>query len=179
MLEITIPGLEYFNEETNEFTYYDDVTIELEHSLVSISKWESRWCKPFISSKKNVEETIDYARCMTITQNVDPAVYFVLTDDHIKAINEYIELPMTATTFTEDQNKKFNREVITAEIIYYWMIAQNIPFECRTWHLNQLITLIRVCSIKNSPPKKMSAKERASRNRALNAARRQALNSKG
>lgn len=179
MLQLKIPAFEYFNDDTQTFHQVKDTILRMEHSLVSISKWESRWCKPFISSKKNVEETIDYARCMTITQNVDPAVYFVLTDDHIRAINEYIDLPMTATTFTEEQNKKFNREIVTAEIIYYWMIAQNIPFECRTWHLNQLITLIRVCSIKNSPPKKMSAKERASHNRALNAARRQALNSKG
>ena len=179
MLQITIPAFEYFNDETQSFHQVKDTVLRMEHSLISISKWESRWNKPFISSKKNVEETIDYARCMTITQNVDPAVYFALTDEHVKTINEYIDLPMTATTFTDEQNKKFNREIITAEIIYYWMIALQIPSEYRTWHLNQLITLIRVCNIKNSPPKKMSAKERASHNRALNAARRQALNSKG
>lgn len=179
MLRIEIPAFEYFNDETQTFHKVKDTILQMEHSLVSISKWESRWCKPFISSKKNVEETIDYARCMTITQNVDPVVYYALTDDHIKMINDYIEMPMTATTFTEEQNKKHNREIITSEVIYYWMLALQIPIECQKWHLNRLITLIRVCSIKNSPPKKMSAKERTSRNRALNAARRKALNSKG
>lgn len=179
MLQLKIPAFEYFDDESQTFHQIKETVLRMEHSLISISKWESRWNKPFISSKKNVEETIDYARCMTITQNVNPVVYLKLTDEHIEKINEYIELPMTATTFTEEQNRAHNRQIITAEIIYYWMIVHNIPSEYRTWHLNQLITLIRVCNIKNSPPKKMSAKERASHNRALNAARRQALNSKG
>ena len=180
MLELRIPGLEYFNEETCEFTYYDDEIIELEHSLVSISKWESKWCKSFFSKKeKTYEETLDYIKCMTITQNVKDEVYNRLTRDNVAEINKYIENPMTATHFYEDKNAKGGRETITSELIYYWMIALNIPFECQKWHLNRLLTLIRVCNIKNQPPKKMSKRDLMSRNAALNAARRQQFNSKG
>ena len=116
---------------------------------------------------------------MTITQNVKPEVYNHLTTGNIEEINKYIDAPMTATTFPEDKSGKRNREIITAEVIYYWMVALQIPFECQKWHLNKLITLIRVCNAKNTPPKKMSKREIMSRNAALNAARRKQLNSKG
>ena len=180
MLRITIPAVEQWDEAKQEFIYTKEQTLSLEHSLVSISKWESKWCKPFLSKQeKNFEETLDYVKCMTITQNVDPEVYNYLTNENIKAINEYIESPMTATYFSDEQNSKTSREQVTAELIYYWMIAFNIPFECQKWHLNRLLTLIKVCSIKNQPPKKRSRKEIMSRNAALNAARRKQLNTKG
>lgn len=179
MLEITIPGLEYFNEETNEFTYYDDVTIELEHSLVSISKWESNWCKPFLDGKdKTMEEIIDYVKCMTITDKVDNDTYNRLTEGNLIAINDYIGRPMTATTFREEK-KPGGREIITSEIIYYWMVSYNIPFECQYWHLNRLLTLVKVCNVKNSPPKKMSQQEILARNKALNDARRKQYGTRG
>lgn len=180
MLRITIPAVEQWDEAKQEFIYTKEQTLSLEHSLVSLSKWESKWCKPFLSKQeKNFEETLDYVKCMTITQNVDPEVYNYLTNENIKAINEYIEAPMTATYFSDEQNSKTSREQVTAELIYYWMIAFNIPFECQKWHLNRLLTLIKVCSIKNQPPKKRSRKEIMSRNAALNAARRKQLNTKG
>ncbi len=180
MLRITIPAVEQWDEAKQEFIYTKEQTLSLEHSLVSLSKWESKWCKPFLSKQeKNFEETLDYVKCMTITQNVDPEVYNYLTNENIKAINEYIESPMTATYFSDEQNSKTSREQVTAELIYYWMIAFNIPFECQKWHLNRLLTLIKVCSIKNQPPKKRSRKEIMSRNAALNAARRKQLNTKG
>lgn len=180
MLRITIPAVEQWDEAKQEFIYTKEQTLSLEHSLVSISKWESKWCKPFLTKQeKNFEETLDYVKCMTITQNVDPEVYNYLTNENIKAINEYIESPMTATYFSDEQNSKTSREQVTAELIYYWMIAFNIPFECQKWHLNRLLTLIKVCSIKNQPPKKRSRKEIMSRNAALNAARRKQLNTKG
>ena len=180
MLHITVPEKEIFNDSTGEFLYVKECTLQLEHSLVSISKWESKWCKPFIhTNDKSYEEVIDYIKCMTITQNVNPLVYRCLSADNIKAINDYINSPMTATTFSNNNNGKKNREIITSEILYYQMIALGIPFECQKWHLNRLITLIEVCSIKNQPPKKMSRNEIASRNAALNAARRKRLNSKG
>ncbi len=116
---------------------------------------------------------------MTLTQNVDPEVYSYLTSSNIDVINQYIDAPMTATTFREEKTGKPNREQVTAEIIYYWMIALNIPFECQKWHLNRLLTLIRVCDIKNSPPKKMSKREIFKRNSALNAARKKQLNTRG
>lgn len=180
MLRITIPAAEYFDENTQTFIPIKQQTLQLEHSLVSLAKWESKWKKPFISKEnKTIEETVDYIRCMTLTQNVDPMVYLGINNSIVKQVSDYIDDPMTATWFSEDKNRKGNREIITAELIYYWMIALNIPPEYQKWHLNRLLTLIRVCNIKNAPPKKMSKKELLHRNRALNAARRQSLQTKG
>lgn len=179
MLTITIPSQELFNDETQEFVSIKGCTLQLEHSLVSLSKWESKWNKPFLSrEKKSIAETLDYIRCMTITQNINPEIYNFLTDKNIDDINNYIDAPMTATTFS-DNGSKNNHEIVTSELIYYWMISLNVPMECQKWHLNRLLTLIRVCNVKNTPPKKMSGKEIMSRNAALNAARRKKLNSKG
>ena len=181
MLQITIPEVEVFDDERNEFTVVmEEQTLQLEHSLVSLSKWESKWRKSFLSNaNKTDEEIMDYIKCMTITQNVKPEIYNYLTNDNITKINEYIAAPMTATYFSEDPSKKGGREVVTAELIYYWMIALNIPFECQKWHLNRLLTLIRVCNVKNAPPKKRSRRDILSRNAQLNAARRKQLNTRG
>ena len=180
MLEIIIPATEQWDEKNQEFITSKEQILRLEHSLVSLSKWESKWCKPFLSREnKTMEETIDYIKCMTLTQNVDDNVYNLLTIDNIKKVNEYISAPMTATTFNDSNKKSGGNEIITSELIYYWMISLNIPFECQKWHLNKLFTLIKVCSIKNQPPKKMSKKDIMSRNAALNAARRKQMNTKG
>ena len=181
MFRLTIPAREFYIEETNEFITTKEQTLQLEHSLVSLSKWESKWCKSFISyrEEKTREETIDYIKCMTITQNVDPSVYTYLTQDNINKVLEYINAPMTATFFSDDKTGKTNREPITSELIYYWMVSLQIPFKCEKWHLNRLITLIRVCNLKNQPPKKMSKRDIMSRNARLNAARRQKHNTKG
>ena len=123
---------------------------------------------------------MDYIKCMTLTPNVDPDVYSRLTTEHFTKINEYINAPMTATTFSDDKTAKKSREIITSELIYYWMIALQIPIDqCQDWHLNRLLTLVRVCNIKNAPPKKMGKRDLMSRNAKLNAARRQQLNTKG
>ncbi len=185
MLQITIPAAVYeeFDEEKNEFVYTTiskEQTLQLEHSLVSLSKWESKWCKPFLSKQeKTDEEILDYIKYMTLTQNVKPEVYARLTRTNIEQINKYIDSPMTATTFSKEATRGGAREIVTAELIYYWMIALNIPFECQKWHLNRLLTLIRVCNIKNSPPKKMSKRQTASQYAQLNAARRKQFNSRG
>ena len=180
MLEIKIPAMELFDEITGEFINITEQTLRLEHSLVSLSKWESKWCKPFLSkAEKSKEEILDYIKCMTLSQNVDPKVYNYLTESNFREINKYIEAPMTATTFSDEKNSKGGREQVTAELIYYWMVALNIPFECQKWHLNRLLTLVKVCNIKNQPPKKMSKRDVMSRNAALNAARRKQLNTKG
>ena len=180
MLQIIVPAVELWDEKRQLFINIKEHRLQLEHSLVSISKWESKWCKPFLSrNDKTVEEVLDYIKCMTITQNVDPEVYNYLTEENFAKINEYIDAPMTATTFTEDSTGKTNREIVTSELIYYWMISLNIPIKFEKWHLNRLLTLIRVCNIKNSPPKKMSAREIMARNAALNAERRKKLNTKG
>ena len=180
MLQITIPatkGAELWDERTETFVTLPgtkEQTLQLEHSLVSLSKWESRWRKPFISTKeKTYEETLDYIKCMTITQNVKPEVYQNITDEQINEINRYIDDPMTATTFSEGKPKKGKREVVTAEIIYWWMIALDIDLEWEKRHLNRLITLIRVCSIKNQPAKKRSTRDLLSSHAAMNMARRQ------
>lgn len=180
MLKITVPENELWDEAQKEFVTVEEQTLQLEHSLVSLSKWESKWHKPFFSKEeKTYEETLDYVRCMTITQHVKPEVYRCLTMNNVQEINNYIEDPMTATTFSAKEKRTINGEQITAELIYYWMIASNIPFECQKWHINRLITLIRVCSIKSQPPKKMNRQDVVNNYAQLNAARRQKYNSKG
>ena len=180
MLQITIPESEYYDEVNNEIITVKEQKLSLEHSLISLSKGESKWHKPFLSKdEKTYEETLDYIKCMTITPNVDPAVYTRLTRKQILEINEYISNPMTATFFSENQKSGRSGELVTNELIYYWMVSAQIPFECERWHLNRLLTLIRVCSVKNQPPKKMSRKALASRNAQLNAARCQRLGTSG
>lgn len=182
MLQITVPAVELFDESINEFVKTKEQTLQLEHSLVSLSKWESKWCKPFMSSKdKTVEETLDYIRCMTITQNVKPDVYLRLSKENVEQIERYISAPMTATTVPKQQNGKINNEIVTAELIYYWMFTLNIPMECQKWHLNRLITQIQTCNFKNQPPskRKQNTSDLIVQQAALNAERRAKLNSKG
>lgn len=182
MLTINIPiSPEGWDEVKNEFVDAKTQTLQLEHSLVSLSKWESKWHKPFFSTKNMTdEETFDYIKCMTLNKNVDPDVYNHMTRENVKDVMDYINNPMTATTFSEKDKRTTNREIITSELIYYWMIASNIPLDpCQKWHLNRLITLIRVCGIKNTPPKKRSKRDIMSRNAALNASRKKQMNTKG
>ena len=180
MLQITIPAIEHWDEVKHEFIYTKAQTLQLEHSLVSLSKWESKWCKAFLTKQeKTLEEILDYVKCMTLTQNIKSDIYNNLTNSNIEQINQYIEAPMTATSFYEDKIGGTSREQVTAELIYYWMIALNIPFECQKWHLNRLLTLIRVCNIKNQNPKPKTKSEIMRRNNALNSARRKQLNTRG
>ena len=180
MISIHIKERELYNEKTEEFMKIKEQTILLEHSLVSVAKWESKWGKAFLGSdKKTNEEMLDYIKCMTVSQNVNPIVYSLLSDDDLERIIKYIEAPMTATWFNEAPGGKTSKEVITAEIIYYWMVTFNIPVEFQKWHLNRLLTLIKVCSIKNTPKNKMKRSEILNQNRALNQARKKALHTKG
>lgn len=181
MLQIVVPKREYWNESTEEFVQTKEQTLCLEHSLVSLSKWEEKWKKPFPllrDGKITEEEMLYYVKCMTLTQNVDPNVYLSLTADNIKDIYAYIDDPMTATTINDKSNGT-SRQIITSELIYSWMITLNIPFECRKWHLNRLLTLIRVCNIESSPKKTKSQSATAKENRELNELRRKKFNSKG
>lgn len=179
MLMITIPSIEMYDELSGTFTYTKEHVLTMEHSLVSLSKWEAKWNRPFFSKDdKSTAETIDYMKQMTITQHIDESLYSYISNDNILAVQKYIEEPMTATTFSNGNNKS-SREIITAEIIYFWMISLNIPFECQKWHLNKLLTLINVCSIKNTPPKKMRRGEVAKSNSSINNARKKAMNSSG
>ena len=179
MLRLETPSVEIYDEKTGLFATTKKQIISLEHSLVSVSKWESKWKKPFLTKgAKTREETIDYVRCMVVTPNVDSATITVLANRYMGDIFEYIESEMTATKLRND-TQTTSREIITSEVIYYWMVAFNIPFECEKWHLNRLLTLINVCNIKSSPPKKMSAKDIASRNRELNEARKRKLQTGG
>ncbi len=180
MLTLTIESVQLYDEVNNLFSNTKEQVITMEHSLVSLSKWESIWEKPFLTKKDLTrEQTIDYIRCMTITQNIDPNIYQYINQKFIDAVAAYIDKPMTATTFLKEKDGT-SREIITSELIYYWMIAFEIPFSCEKWHLNRLITLIKVCNAKSNKPKgKMSARELAKRNRELNAARRRDLNTSG
>lgn len=185
MLKLVIPAREVYDETNDCFiSTQKDTVLQLEHSLLSVAKWEAIYKKPFIDKNtKTYQESIDYIRCMTITQNVNPDVYKLLTKEMFDAINAYIDEPMTATTFSKNAQGGSgigrNGEKITAELIYYWMIALGIPFECQKWHLKRLLTLIEVCSIKNGPQKKMSQKDTIMQYKALNEQRRLAHKTRG
>lgn len=191
MLEIKIESIECYNDETQEFYTVPGAVLHLEHSLISVSKWESKWHKPFMESTNNLtkEETLYYIKCMTMNTNkIDERCYLGLSVENTQKILDYIKDPMTATWFGEDkkvnkQPSRMGKQIITSELIYYWMVTLQIPFECQKWHLNRLLTLIRVCNAKNeeaNPNKpKMNKRELMSRNAALNAQRRARLNSKG
>lgn len=180
MLQIVIPALECWDEKKETFVSEKEQVLQLEHSLISLSKWESKWCKSFLSTKELTrEEIMDYVQCMTITKNVSQETYKRLTNRHIEQINEYIQAPMTATTISDKRQGGHSKRIITAELIYYWMIAYNIPVEFQKWHLNRLLTLIRVCEVENSPKKKRSASDILRENAALNAARKAKWNTKG
>lgn len=183
MLEITVPAVELYDSRRNEFfmPFGDkDIELRLEHSLVSLSKWEMTWQKPFLKNEeKSKWESTDYVRCMTLNKNMPPVVYQYLTNDNLRMVKEYIENPMTATTFSDRDKKKTSRKIITSEVIYYWMVSYNIPFECEKWHLNRLLTLINVCSIENQPKKKMSRKDELAQRKALNESRRKQFNTRG
>lgn len=182
MLSVIVSGTELWDETREEFiSSGEDFELMLEHSLISLSKWESKYHKPFLSKKEHsFEETLDYVRCMTLNKYVPDSIYSRLSNENVRTIMEYIQDPMTATTFSKDnKTASGSREIVTSELIYYWMISLNIPFECQKWHLNRLLTLIRVCNIKNTPPKKRSKREIMQRNAELNAQRRQMLNSSG
>ena len=179
MLTITVVFEEGFDEKTQKFVVVKGVDLELEHSLVSLSKWESRYEKPFLSSASKTEEEMKfYIECMFQSGKFPGGVFSKFSQRNMDDISEYIGAKMTATWFGSTPTKP-NREVITAELVYYWMIALNIPFECQHWHFNRLMTLIKVCNEKNAPPKKMSKREAMERQRELNAQRRAQMGSKG
>ena len=179
MLKIVIPGQEFWDESNEEFLYTKDVPIVLEHSLVSISKWEEKWKKPFlVKDPKSPQEARHYVECMTITQNVPTMAYHALTSTLVDTISDYINASMTATVLPPQKGPP-SREIVTSELIYYWMVALQIPVEFQKWHLDRLLTLIQVCNIKNAPPSKKSKREIMDRNRALNEARRAQFNTRG
>lgn len=181
MLTIDIPAVELLNEATMEFVYTDAVTLHMEYSLISISKWESKFKKPFLTKDDKTPEEIAYLyKCMCIDKNVPDIVFLTMPGNISQKIWDYINDPMTATTITRKGGKKGGRgPTVTSELIYYWMIANQVPMECEKWHLNRLITLIEICNIKNQPPKKMSSAETMRQNAALNAARRAKYRTKG
>lgn len=184
-LIIDIPSGEYYDEEKEEFVDVKGARLKLEHSLIAISKWEAKFHKAFLVKKeKTLYEMQYYVRCMTITQNVDPLVYNFLSDENYKKIAEYIEDPMSASTINrmdKKNNKPIMEDTITSELIYYWMVAAQIPFKCETWHLNRLLKLIEIYNVKNEDPEKqkMSKSQILARNRELNEQRRKKLGTKG
>lgn len=174
MLKIQVKGRELFDEETLTFISAKDTVLQLEHSLISLAKWESKWHKPFLNNEQKTEEEMrDYIRCMTITQNVDPDVYYCMSEENLLEVKRYMEDPMTATWFSDKNNPKSRQKAVTAELIYYWMITLGVPLEWEKRHLNRLLTLIRVCNNENAPKKKMSRKDVYKQNAALNEARKQ------
>lgn len=182
MLNLVIPPREFFDNETNQFFYSKEYKLQLEHSLISVKKWESKWKKSFIDTmEKTPEEMLDYIRMMTLTPNPDPKAYQYLTKKNIEEIKEYIEDPMTATTFGKELGAKMGgkKRKVTSEVIYSWMFTLGIPMECQKWHLNQLMTMIRVMAIKNGKKPKPNQKEAVRDWAKLNKERRERYNTKG
>lgn len=181
MLTIYIKGQTLWDERSQMFIDVNDTVIQLEHSLLSLSKWEAKHHKAYLKKgiKLTVEEKIDYLRCMTINKNVNPYAYYLLTEDQLNQISDYTNDPQTATVFMENKEPKHTSSFITSELIYYYMFSLNIPMECQKWHLNRLLTLIKLCNIKNSPPKKQSSESTIKQYAALNAARRKRMHSRG
>lgn len=179
MLVITVPGMELFDQEKQEFFTKDDFVLTLEHSLVSLSKWEQKYEKPFLGQEnQTAEEMLDYIRAMILTPDVPETVINRLSEANLLQINEYLGRKMTATWFAEEAPSR-SSEKITAELIYYWMFSLQIPMECENWHLNRLFTQIKVALVKNSKPKKMSQADQLARNRELNMRRRAQLGTRG
>lgn len=179
MLTLVVAARELFNEQTQSFVQVSEQTICLEHSLISLRRWEAIWQKPYFSNtQKTDQETLDYIRCMSVNKDISLETVMCLTSDQLAQISQYISSPMTATTFAKD-NTPPSRQIMTSEIIYWQMIQNQIPFECQKWHLNQLLTLLRVCGIKNQKPKKMGKRETMSRNAQLNQTRKAQLNTRG
>ena len=180
MLRLEIAGTEYWDEAKEEFVSSPGCTLRLEHSLRSVKEWESKWKKPYLTQKDmTMEELLDYIRCMTLGPEKDPLVYQSLTPEHLLQIRDYINDPMTATTFRKEEDAPKNRSITTAEILYYEMSELNIPYSCDTWHLNQLMTLIRVCAIKRAPKKKGKNKNAARNRNNLNKQRREQYGTRG
>ena len=182
MLRITIPSGDYWDERKQEFFKLEGQTIVLEHSLVSVSKWESKWKKAYLTKdQKTREELVDYVRCMTLTNGVDPRFYQMLDNRTLNRITAYIDDPMTATTFSEHEQKQQtrSRQIITSELIYYWMVALQIPIEMENWHLNRLLTLIHICEIQNRTPKKQSKQDLISQHAKINAANKKRFGTRG
>jgi len=180
MLQLEIPDVEIYDEANRTFSIRKGKVLRVEHSLVSLSKWEAKYCKPFLSDdNKTFSETVNYIKFMTVTPNIDSSVYANVDGEVIKKVNAYIMASMTATTFKRGQQHKINKDIVTSEVIYYWMITLGIPFECQKWHLNRLLTLINVCNIKNQPKKKMTKAAAFAQQRELNAMRRDRLGTRG
>jgi hypothetical protein len=181
MLTLTIGGTEVFNEEDQTFSVVDSTVLQLEHSLLSLSKWESKTLKPFLSTDKKTPRELElYVEAMIITSDFEPDIVRRFSQKDLDAVNAYINSSESATTFGNMPETKGRGEIVTSELIYYWMVMFNIPFHpCETWHLNRLLALIRIANIKNSKSKKMSRHELVARNRALNEERRAKLNTRG
>jgi len=180
MLTLSVVLSEGFDEEAESFVPMKTFELEMEHSLVSLSKWERFFKKPFLSDKeKSPEETVWYVKAMCLATEIPPEVFSKLSQENVDAINAYITDPMTATTFRQIPGQKPNREIMTSEVLYYYMIALNIPFECQYWHLNSLLTLIKVCNQKNAPAKKIPKREALERQRELNRQRKEQLGTSG
>lgn len=180
MLRIVVEENEVYDEEKNEFSVVGGIVLDFEHSLLALSKWESKYKKPFLSSEERTsEETFGYLEAMLLTPGVGLDVLLRSSSETLDKVQEYIQSSESATTFGEMPERRGRGETITSELIYYWLVAFNIPFECEKWHLNRLLSLIRICNMKNTPPKKMSKSEIAQRNRELNAKRREKLGTSG
>lgn len=182
MLEMTISEKEFYQEHTSKFIQIPECKVTLEHSLISLAKWESKWQVPFFDGKpKTPTQNLDYIRCMVVGNIKDDRIFDHLSEEEVLQIQSYMAAPMTATTFSErnKSKRKVKKETMTAEVIYARMCTHNISFECQKWHLNRLLTLIRVCDLRDSPPEKMSKKETSMWYAEQNANRRAKYGTRG
>lgn len=180
MLKLVLPETEYYDETQNLFVTQEPKTLVLEHSLRSVARWESKWNVAFLSDKeKTREQTLDYITCMSVNKNIPDSLLQRIGNKELQTVSDYINAKMTATTITRRGTKRPTSEIVTAEIIYWWMIQYGIPPEYEKWHLNRLLMLIEVCNLKSGPQKKMGRQEQMAQQRALNKARQAKYKTKG
>jgi hypothetical protein len=169
MLTITVLGEEHWDQENEKFVYPDSFKLELEHSLVSLSKWESKWEVPFLGEKpKTTEMVLDYIECMILTP--DPPADWIskLSKENIEEITAYFDSKQSATWFNDHHPEPKTGETITSELVYYWLDICDIDWQAQYWHLNRLLTLVKIHTVKQAKPKPMSRSEMLRRRRALN-----------
>lgn len=181
-------GDELFDEETNTFLHPVGKKLHLEHSLLSISKWEAEWEIPFLNTDKTSEQSLSYIKCCVLDDDFDELLLNTLSDKNILDFNAYLSKGMTAKKIIDlrsslSQKRKSRRpasqKALTSEDIYYSMIQFHVWKECEEWPLQRLLSLLQLCSLKSNSTGEMSKSDQAKFYREENARRKAKYHTNG